>query len=155
MYGTSYHPSYEEFAQGVHGLLDSLYDPMVLRRHPLGAMLPVGTDPTLRGSGLRRLVLEAIHSLRPPQGTPAYSPAWRAYHILQLRYVEGLSPEEVMKAVALARTQYFHEQKRALGALVDTLWEKAQQTSEESNLDDGSGQGPERSWFDKSRSASL
>jgi CheY-like chemotaxis protein len=62
--------------------------------------------------------------MRPPAGTPAQSPDWRGYRILELRYIEGLSPGEVMKRMGLARSQYFHEQGRVIESLTSSLWDQ-------------------------------
>jgi CheY-like chemotaxis protein len=69
------------------------------------------------------MILEAIQELRPAAGTPADSPDWRGYRILELRYVEGLGPSEAMDELALGRSQFFREQKHALDALGARLWD--------------------------------
>lgn len=117
----------EEFAKWVHDALNELYDSVSLRSHPLAVALRLAPgDPLQRGQTLRREILEAIRSLHPASGVPARSPDWRIYRILELRYIEGLSPDEVINRVALSRSHYFHEQGRALEALVSALWERYQ-----------------------------
>jgi CheY-like chemotaxis protein len=64
--------------------------------------------------------------MRPPGGTPAQSPDWRGYRILELRYIEGLGPGEVMKRMGLARSQYFHEQGRVVESLTSSIWDQWQ-----------------------------
>jgi signal transduction histidine kinase len=66
--------------------------------------------------------------MRPGPGVPAQSPDWRAYRILELRYIDVLSPKEVMQEIALGRSQYFQEQARVLEALIDRLWNQWQDT---------------------------
>jgi CheY-like chemotaxis protein len=66
--------------------------------------------------------------MRPAAGVPAQSPDWRAYRILELRYIEGLSPNEVMNRLALGKSQYFRDQARVLDALTRVLWEQWQRT---------------------------
>jgi CheY-like chemotaxis protein len=119
----------------VHDALNVLYDSVALRGHPLAGFLQAEANPAQRGPALRRTLVETIRSLRPSPGIPAHSPDWRAYHILQLRYVEGLTPDEVMSRVALGRSQYFREQGRVLEALVGLLWDKVQR------LHEANGQG--------------
>jgi CheY-like chemotaxis protein len=115
----------EEFARWVHDALNELYDSLSLRTHPLADALRLAPgDPLQRGQTLRREILEAIRTLRPAAGVPARSPDWRVYRILELRYIEGLTPDEVIERVALSRSHYFHEQGRALDALVAALWDK-------------------------------
>lgn len=79
-----------------------------------------------RSQNLRRVLLEAIRAMRPEPGTPARSLDWRAYRILEQRYIEGLSPAEVMDRLTLGRSQYFRDQSRVLEALADTLWNRWQ-----------------------------
>jgi len=118
-------PGHDEFARWVHDALSQLYDSVSLQRNPLaGALRFVETSPLQRSQSLRRELLDAIRVLRPGQGVPARSPDWRIYRILELRYIEGLDSDEVMKRVALARAQYFHEQGRALEALIAVLWDR-------------------------------
>ena len=57
----------------------------------------------------------------------AQSADWRAYRILELRYIEGLSPAEVMQQLAFGRSYYFREQARILEALTSMLWDQRQQ----------------------------
>ncbi len=134
-------PTREEFEKWVHDALNHLYDTPYLRKHPLTGLL-TEVEPTASGSQiLRRTLLEAIRAMRPGPGVPAQSPDWRAYRILELRYIEVLSAKEVMQEVALSRSQYFQEQGRVLEALIDRLWGQWQEThrqttvqAEENNL---------------------
>lgn len=123
-------PSPEVFATWVRNALDSLYDSHYLHTHPLAHALTDGNGgtPLYRGQNLRRILIEAIHSLRPSPGTPAQSPDWRAYRLLELRYIEGLPPADVMRQLAFGRSQYFHEQASILQAVVDALWKRWQES---------------------------
>jgi CheY-like chemotaxis protein len=80
-----------------------------------------------RSQQLRRLLLDAIRAMHPKPGVPAQSVDWRAYRILELRYIEGMAPADVMAGVALSRSQYFREQARILEAITTHLWEQVQQ----------------------------
>jgi CheY-like chemotaxis protein len=118
----------DDFAQWVHDALNQLYDSPYLQTHPLAQMLAEpGMGPVQRDQHLRRTLINAIHSLRPEAGVSAQSPRWRAYQILEMRYIEGLSPAEVMHELALSRSTFFREQARMLEALTAALWEQAQQ----------------------------
>lgn len=121
-----------QFGKWVHDALSRLYDTPYLQTHPLADVLLAGEADSrlLRSQALRRTLLEALETMRPAPGTPAQSPAWRAYRILELRYIEGLTPAEAMKRLALARSQFFHEQGRMLEALADILWERGRQTQD-------------------------
>lgn len=123
-------PDYETFAGWVRDALNRLYDSPYLQAHPLATLLAEDTDAALqRGRNLRRLLLEAIQAMRPAAGVPAQSPDWRAYRILELRYIEGLSPNEAMERLALGKSQYFRDQARVLEALTDMLWQRARATA--------------------------
>ena len=116
-------PEREAFVGWVHDALNHLYDTRFLNRHPLADFL-VGTmsDAVQRSRSLRRILVDAIRSLRPVPGTPAQSPDWRAHRILELRYIEGLTPVEVMDRLALSKSHYFREQARVVEAVADFLW---------------------------------
>ncbi|HEC35695.1 MAG TPA: response regulator [Anaerolineae bacterium] len=135
-------PTRETFAKWVRDVLNRLYDSPYLQTHPLATLLAEEeASATLhRSQNLRRVLLEAIRAMRPGPGVPAQSPDWRAYRILELRYIEGLSPNEVMSRLALGRSQYFRDQARVLDALTDALWDRWQKPCEEavSTVDVGS-----------------
>jgi CheY-like chemotaxis protein len=114
----------ETFTEWVHDALNHLYDSPHLQTHPLAARLPNLPESTLPHSQrLRRVLLDAIQAMRPEAGAPAQSSDWRAYRILELRYLEGLSPSEVMSQLGLGKSQYFREQGRVVEAVTAGLWE--------------------------------
>jgi len=98
----------EQLAEWVHGALSRLYDSAYLDKHPLTKLL-MADQPAMAqpGQTLRRKLLDAIRDLRPGPGVPAQSPDWRAYRILELRYIEGREAAEVMRQLALGRSQYY------------------------------------------------
>jgi CheY-like chemotaxis protein len=116
-------PSPDVFAEWVRDALSRLYDSEHLQRHPLARLFfGCGTKTVQPSQALRRKLLEAIAAARPPAGVPIQSPDWRGYRILELRYLEGLSPAEAMRQLALGRSQFFREQSRAVNSLVAYLW---------------------------------
>ena len=125
-------PTREEFAKWVHDALNRLYDSPYLQNHPLATLLAEEESGTTlhRSQNLRQVLLEAIWVMRPGPGVPARSPDWRAYRVLELRYIEGLSPNEVMSQIALGRSQYFRDQARVLEALAGVLWDRWQKARE-------------------------
>jgi CheY-like chemotaxis protein len=124
---SSSEPTREEFARWVQEALQRLYDSPFLQKHPLTDILAPGADRLQRVPHLRRVLLDAIQALAPVIGVQAQSPDWRAHRILELRYIEGLTPSEVMQQLALSRSYFFREQARMLEALTTTLWEQWQQ----------------------------
>ena len=115
------------FAHWVREALNRLYDLPYLDAHPLGKVLCAGAT-TLRGQALRGRLLEAIESLRPAPAVPPHSRDWRGYRILDLRYVSGLPAAEVMRQLALGRSQFFLEQARILDVLTEILWSARPET---------------------------
>lgn len=74
----------EAFLSELRTALQHLYDPAVLRDSLLLAPfgLDSGHDPI---GALRRHLLAAIQTLKPPAGVPLQSEAWRIYHVLTYR----------------------------------------------------------------------
>lgn len=123
----------EMFARWVHDAYNHLYDSHHLQNHPLGMLLaPVyaESDGFQRSQLLRRILLDAIQSLRPQAKTPAQSPDWRLYSLLELRYLERLSPTEAMQQLSLSKSQFFRDQARALELATNLLWQRAQASEE-------------------------
>jgi CheY-like chemotaxis protein len=135
----------ESFARWVREALNRLYDSAYLQTHPLASLLADDTPGAYgqRSQNLRRVLLEAVRAMRPGNGAPADSADWRAYRILELRYIEGLSPDAAMRRLALGRSQYFREQARVLRALTDRLWERYQEASGEPETGAGAGSSRE------------
>jgi CheY-like chemotaxis protein/signal transduction histidine kinase len=115
--------TYDEFAAGVQEALSHLYDTAFLQRDAFLAMIAGDADDLRRIQEARRRLLAAIRGLRPGPGVPAEAPDWRAYQILHLRYIEGLSPGEAMAKVGLGKSQFFREQARALDLIAQILWQ--------------------------------
>jgi CheY-like chemotaxis protein len=120
----------QKFTEMVRDALGKLYDSLSLQQDRLATLIdPAQTSPLQRGQNLRRLLLTGIHAMRPSSGVPASSPDWRTYRLLELRYIEGLEPHEVMRQLGFARSQYYREQARAVDMVATHLWEKYHQGS--------------------------
>jgi len=133
--------STEEFAEQVREALAHFHDYVALQSCPLcSAFFP---DPSLEGPSrarrLRRLLLESIEELSPPDQVPIRSKEWRGYHILSSRYVERRELQEVMQELAIGERQFYREQRRAIEALTQLLWEKYQWVKEH-QLEEGEGE---------------
>lgn len=122
-------PSYDDFSQWVGDALRRLYDAAALQASPLAAVFDDERGPTGRSQRLRRLLLDAIRALQPAPGVPADSRDWRCYRLLELRYIEGLSPEDAMDQLGLGRSQFFRDQAQALEALNAVVWEAWRQVA--------------------------
>ena len=101
----------EAFVDLLRDALLHLYDPVQLQSHPLLRLAPgdTGSGGVGKGRLLRQALLDAIEALQPERGVAATSRAWRAYRILDLRYLEALDVAEVIGRVALSKSQYHRE----------------------------------------------
>lgn len=116
-----------EFVDLVRDALLHLYDPSYLQTHSLLAFAREANGTTVaRGKRLYQALLDAIEALRPEAGVEPASRAWRAYRILELRYVDGRETSDVMSRVVLSKNQYHREHNRALQAVASILWERWQ-----------------------------
>lgn len=113
-----------EFERHVREVLANLYDYAALEMHPLASYLHTSPQqPVSRGEQLRRLVLQIIDKLQPPDKIPSTtSIEWRPYFILKERYVEGYSLEELQTHLSLSERQLRREHGRALQAVASLLW---------------------------------
>ena len=119
-------PEREVFAEWVHDALSHLYNSRFLDEHPLAdALVGDVVDMRQRTQSPRRILVDVVRALRPAPGTPSQSPDWRTHRILELRYIEGLTPAEVMERLALSKSHYFREQSRVVEAVAAVLWERA------------------------------
>ncbi|MGI6208867.1 MAG: response regulator [Anaerolineae bacterium] len=115
-----------EFAAQVRDVLAHLLDPVHLQSHPLAASLVAGDvhDPGVRAQLLREAVLQAIADLKPAGSVPSTDPAARPHTILSRKYIQGFSNEEIQEELLIGRRQFFREQRRAVEALTDLLWQR-------------------------------
>lgn len=113
-----------EFERHVREVLANLYDYAALEMHPLASYLRTSSQqPVSRGEQLRRLVLQIIDNLQPPDKIPSpTSIEWRPYFILKERYIEGYSLEELQTHLSLSERQLRREHGRALQAVASLLW---------------------------------
>ncbi len=101
--------------------LTHLYDPAALRDSRLMALLGLENRADAIVA-LRRLLLEAIESLKPADDVPTQSRSWRYYHILSGRFTEQLTQFEVGNDLGLSVRQLRRQEKRALAVLADLIW---------------------------------
>ncbi len=109
------------FESELRAALTHLYDPAALRDSRLMARLGLETRADAIVA-LRRLLLDAIESLKPADDVPAQSRSWRYYHILHGRFTEQLTQFEVGNDLGLSVRQLRRQEKRALAVLADKIW---------------------------------
>jgi CheY-like chemotaxis protein len=85
-------------------VLQHLYDPGELSKsallEPLGLRAHRNPVPALR-----RILTNAIQALKPGADVPMHSNAWRLYHVLLWRYVEGSRQNDVAANLAISPRQ--------------------------------------------------
>jgi CheY-like chemotaxis protein len=105
--------------------LQHLFDPSFLQTHPLAAFTGAApSDRIARGRLVRQALLDAIQALHPGASVTATSTGWRAYRILELRYVGGHDVAEVARELALSKRQFHRVHSRALQAVTSVLRER-------------------------------
>jgi CheY-like chemotaxis protein len=103
--------------------LQHLYSPAWLQNSPLLEVFPT-EDRNSPVVGFQRLISEAIQAIRPDTNVPPQSDAWRAYHVLVYRFIEGSSQRVVAANMSLSERQLRREEHRAAQLLGRYLWER-------------------------------
>ncbi len=114
----------EEFRKLLKDALEHLYDTAYLEVHPLLAQLSgiATANRSTRAQELRSILKNAVEELRPPDGLPSVSPAWRSYLVLRCRYIQGMTMGQVENELGLSRRQIQRETLKGLEALASMLW---------------------------------
>ena len=133
------------FEHELRAALTHLYDPAALRDSRLMTLLGLETR-TDAIVALRRLLLEAIESLKPADDVPAQSRSWRYYHILHGRFTEQLTQFEVGNDLGLSVRQLRRQEKRALAVLADLIWMRYKLAGEEPRSAPAMGREDELAW---------
>jgi CheY-like chemotaxis protein len=124
--------TYDQFLHLVQDALNHLYDSPHLQQHALTRLMTSRCAPAQRSQEMRRMLLNAIGALRPKAGVPAQSVDWRNYQILELRYIEGLEPRDIMKQVAIGKSQYYRDLAQSVDMIASILWEEWQHSGHDS-----------------------
>ena len=111
----------EAFGRAVHNALCHLYDPTTLRRSLLIQALGLSErSQPLRA--LRNALTSGIANLRPEENVPQSSRAERLYRILNDRYLEQFTQQQVALDMSLSIRQLRRLEKQAVDVLADALW---------------------------------
>jgi len=113
----------EQFLKYLRDGLNHLYEPQHLRQSPLAALFGVA-DRHDTSSALRRILVEAIGSLKPKTDEPAQSQAWETYESLFYRYVEQLTQRDVADQLGMSVRTLRRRERVALETLTSLLWEQ-------------------------------
>lgn len=121
MSGSQDQPVDPHFVRAVRNALHHLYDPTALRTNPLLAFFDQ-EQPTHSPAALRTRLFEAMQRLKPAVQTPIHTKSWRFYHILQMRFQEQYSQQEVATDLGLSIRHLRREEALAIGLLAGELW---------------------------------
>ncbi len=125
-------PSYESFAQWLRSALDNLYDTRAIQQNPLIDYFGQAQMTRLQKSqNLRKILLQCIQTLNGPD-MPSSSPDWLSYRILEMRYLDALSVDEVALELSISKSQFFRDQARAVSLLTDIVWDRYQNLAQTS-----------------------
>ena len=121
---------FEEFESTVKTVLANLYDFAALENIPsLSSCFPI--PETLKGTRrdyIRNLLIEYITKLKPENTTVDHtSPDWRSYTILNSRYIDGYSSQEVASQLSISERQLRRYTRKAINGLALLLWENSPQ----------------------------
>ena len=113
------------FAPQIRQALEHLHDFAYLQNLPLiEALDSTGQSLDRRVRRLRSELLDAIDRLKPGDALSPRAKEQRPYVLMYGRYVQGLETAELMDELAISLRQLRREQKRALAAITDLLWER-------------------------------
>ncbi len=75
-------------------------------------------------NALRKLLEEAIASLKPEGERKLLSPEWTLYNILQLRFLENRKVREVARSLSMSEADLYRKQRIAILAVTDLILEQ-------------------------------
>ena len=77
-------------------------------------------------NALRKLLEEAIASLRPEGERKLMSPEWTLYNILRLRFLENRKVREVARSLSMSEADLYRKQRIAILAVTDVILKQEQ-----------------------------
>lgn len=113
-----------DFEEHIRDLLSNFYDYLKLAENPVASSLGREASGNERMRAIRGTVLDAIEDLRREDQRKASARGNRLYRILQLRYVEERSTNEVLAALALSERQFYREHQRAIQTISRIIWDE-------------------------------
>jgi len=146
------------FVRELQIAVEHLYDWIVLRESPLVTLfcLDEKRDPP---TALRRILVNAIESLKPGSQVPLKAKAWQSYQTLYTRYVEQYTQMEATSVLGLSVRHLRRVEVRAIETLAVYLWDhfdlEAKWREREDALPTQPAQMPEASVKTPSRSQEL
>lgn len=112
----------DQFIGYLRSALHNLYYPDQLRQNPLIELFGVGSQFNA-ASVLQHILIDTIEKLKPGQNEPPLSRSWRIYDALFYRYVRQFDRDLVAGQLGISGRQLRREQKTALEAFANLLWD--------------------------------
>jgi hypothetical protein len=133
----------EEFVELVKEALRDYWGGPKLSESQLLRLNVVGTaaqdDEGNRVRALRRILNDAIESLRPPEEHQNLSTTeWLLYNILEMRFLQGRKVREVAQRLAMSQSDFYRKQRVAIEEVARIVAE-----SEQAFIDEASEEQPE------------
>ncbi len=115
-----------DFVRLVQDALEHLYDYPYLQSHPLIERLQLDNEIPARERMrlLRTILLQTVEELNPGPGVAYRSQPARAYSVVNLRYVAGMTVEAAAKELAISDRQLYRDLQRAVQDLASLLWNR-------------------------------
>ena len=120
--------NFDEFVTSLTDAYEHLYDIVYLRTQPATPLLLMQPERVKHGQHkepawqAHHVLIGAIAQLNPEGLAPTLSKVWRKHRLMLLRYIEGLSPQEVADALSISRRQFYRVQEEAMRTLAEMLW---------------------------------
>ena len=114
-------PSRETFIEHLRDALKNLYNFEYLRTSPLTELFNL-KDRFNSSLTLQQLLIDSINNFKPSSDEPDQSHAWRFFNSLFCCYVQQLKQQIVADQLSISPRQLRREQRMALEALADFLW---------------------------------
>lgn len=115
--------SRETFIEYLHDALNHLYNTDQMRKSPLAELFGLSSRFDA-STALRKVISDAIDSLKPPASEPDSSKAWRTYESLYCCFIQQLNQQVVADQLCISPRQLRREQHNAIENLADVLWQK-------------------------------
>jgi CheY-like chemotaxis protein len=145
----------KQFTAALRSSLHYLYELDQLHRNPLIGFFGLAgrMDAALT---LQQIIMDAIQALKPGDGDPPQSSAWRFYDLLFFRYVRGDERLKVANQLGISDRQLAREQNKAIQALALYLWKTykldhsqiTRHTSPDELTDANTGEQQTNTWVD-------
>lgn len=114
----------DDFIEQVKLALDHLYDFAYLQRLPLAQQIAAARPKSSQPAShqLRRELITAVETLSPDTRSGQDTPDARIYHLLHLRYIEGITVQEAANRLGLSTRQAHRSLRRGEESVAALLW---------------------------------